>query len=106
MAFAGCRLALTRCDPINLALTHKKALLGGLFYGAGAPWWRPVGELTALARTLAGVLLAAGCNTTFQAHALATTGGIQGHAGHWLGLGSALAVCFGDDLVAHGRSLR
>ena len=60
---------------------------------------------SALVWTLAGVLLTAGSNATFQAPALATTGGLQCVAWQGLWTGSALAVCFGNDLVAHGTSL-
>src|SRR3989344_4816625 len=63
--------------------------------------WRSAALLGALAR----VLLAAGCHTAFQAHALATAGRGQGVAGDGRRAGGGLAVCFGDDLVAHGRSL-
>lgn len=54
-----------------------------------------------LAVTLAGVLLAACCNTTFQADALTATCGGQGVARQGLGSGSGFAVGFGKDFVAH-----
>jgi hypothetical protein len=54
-----------------------------------------------LAVTLAGVLLAAGGDATFQAHALTATCGGQGVARQGLGSGSGFAVCFSKDFVAH-----
>ena len=58
-----------------------------------------------LAVTLARVLLAAGCNTAFQADALAAAAGGQGVARQGLGCGSGFAVGFGNDFVAHGTIL-
>jgi hypothetical protein len=57
---------------------------------------------TAFGRTLAGVLFAAGGNTTFQAHALAAAAGGQGEARLGSGTGSSFAISFGNDFVAHG----
>ena len=50
---------------------------------------------------LAGLLLAACVRTTLQAHALATARSGQAHAIGCLRTGSGLAVCFGNDLIAH-----
>ncbi|MBP6322169.1 MAG: hypothetical protein KA353_08210, partial [Giesbergeria sp.] len=53
--------------------------------------------------TLAGVLFAARVHTALQADALTATARGDGEAGHQLRLGGELAICFGDDFVAHGR---
>jgi len=58
-------------------------------------------RMQGLAVTLAGVLLAASCNTTFQADALTAACGGQGVARQGLGCGSGFAVGFGKDFVAH-----
>jgi hypothetical protein len=56
---------------------------------------------TAFFGALAGVFLAASCDTTLQAHALATAGCLQGHAGQCGQWGGEFTICFGDDFVAH-----
>jgi hypothetical protein len=74
---------------------RKRALAVGIF-GLGPH------PSTAFGRTLAGVLFAAGGNTTFQAHALAAAAGRQGEARLGSGTGSSFAISFGNDFVAHG----
>src|SRR5215468_11574549 len=59
---------------------------------------------TALARTLARVLLAAGVGTALEADLLAAAGGERDALGGG-GTGGGLAVRFGDDLVAHDGSV-
>jgi hypothetical protein len=56
---------------------------------------------TALFGALTGVFLAASCDTTLQAHALATASCAQGHAGQCGQWGGEFTICFGDDFVAH-----
>ena len=50
---------------------------------------------------LAWVLLAAGRNTTLQADALTAAACRQSEARQCDGTGRGLAVCFGNDFVAH-----
>ena len=57
--------------------------------------------LTALAGTLAGVLLAAGGDTALKAHALAATTGGEGETRLRCRTGGCFAISFGDDFVAH-----
>lgn len=54
-------------------------------------------------RALAGVFLVVGIRTTLQAHALAAALRLEGHALRSGGSGSALAVGFSNDFVAHGK---
>lgn len=67
--------------------------------------WRFGGEcvgLPALFGAFARIFLAACRGSALEANPLAAAAGGQGHAGQWLGCGSGFAVCFGDDLCAHG----
>jgi hypothetical protein len=56
---------------------------------------------TALGGALAGVFLAASCDTALQADALATAARAQGHAWQCRQWGGEFTICFGDDFVAH-----
>ena len=58
-------------------------------------------ELTALAGTLAGVLLATGGNATLKADALAAAAGRQCETRLGCRTGRCFAISFGDDFVAH-----
>ncbi len=68
---------------------------------AGDPKATGISCLAAFGWALAGILFAAGCNTAFQAYALAATTGWQGKSRQSCRTGSGLAVGFGNDFVAH-----
>jgi hypothetical protein len=90
------------CHPLNqqrIAQKCKRPSTEGLFVLHAATRGRQ--RMQGLAVTLAGVLLAASCNTTFQADALTAACSRQGVAWQGLGCGSGFAVGFGKDFVAH-----
>ena len=64
------------------------------------------GGLTALVRTLAWVLLAAGSNTTSAARVLTTAGSRQARAIGQRRLRGELAISFRNDFIAHAGTSR
>lgn len=64
------------------------------------------GDLAALLAALARVLFVVGGDAALTTHFLTTSTGRGGHAGHGGRCGSAFAIGFGNDFVAHGLVYR
>src|SRR5690554_3659859 len=83
-------------------LQARRSMVGVVTLRAERCWWRTAPGKSTRVSALAGIFLVVSMCATLQAHTLAAALCGKGHAFGSGGTGSAFAVGFSNDFVAHG----